>query len=91
MTSIPTTYSYYYNNDVDRFKYLEKVDRTPEFHDKSVKIKANKFMKRRNHLSRLESNSDKIQALCGSILGTALTIIAMMKRQKVKNPFKLQY
>ena len=91
MTSIPTTYSYNYNNDTNRFKYLEKLDRTPEVHDKSIKVAANRFMRYRNHLSRIESNSDKLQALCGALLGTALTLIAMMKHQKVKNPFKLKY
>ena len=78
MTSIPTTYSYNYNNDINRFRYLESLDRTPELHDSRVKADAKRFMLRRNRLSRLESNSDKLQALVGAILGTALTLIAMM-------------
>lgn len=91
MTSIPTTYSYKYNNDVARFKYLEKVDLTPETHDKSIKVAAQKYMLRRNRLSRKETNSDKIQALIGSLIGTGITLLAMTKKQKVKNPFKLEY
>ncbi len=35
--------------------------------------------------------SDKIQAGVGSLLGTAVVLAYMMKKQKVKNPFKLQY
>ena len=91
MTSIPTTYTYNYNNDINRFKYLEKVDLTPEVHDKSVKIAAQKFVLRRNRLSRRESTIDKVQAFSGAVLGTALTLFAMMKKQKVKNPLKLEY
>ena len=91
MTSIPTTYSYNYNNDVNRFKYLEKLDLTPEQHDSSMKASANKYYSRRNHITRLESSSDKLQALIGSVLGTTLTLIAMMRHQKVKNPLKLKY
>lgn len=91
MTSIPTTYSYNYNNDLKRFKYLEKLDRSPEVHDSQLKTDAHKYMLRRDRLSRKETENDKIQALVGSILGTAITLIAMMKHQKVKNPLKLKY
>ena len=91
MTSIPTTYSYNYNNDTNRFKYLERIDRTPEFHDSSVKDVAHKYVLRRSRQSRQASNTDKIQALVGAALGTALTLVAMMKKQRVKNPFKLEY
>mgnify|MGYP003290348679 CR=1 FL=1 len=72
MTSIPTTYSYNYNNDTQRFKYLERLDRSPEFHDKSVKVEAHRFILRRNRLSRAETRNDKIQALSGALIGTAL-------------------
>jgi hypothetical protein len=91
MTSIPTTYSYNYNNDINRFKYLEKVDKTPEVHDKSIKIAVQQHMLRRNRLSRKETQSDKLQALAGSLIGTGITLFTMMKKQKVKNPFKLEY
>lgn len=37
------------------------------------------------------TTSDKIQAGVGSLLGTAAVLAYMMKKQKVKNPFKLQY
>ncbi len=91
MTSIPNTYSYNYNNDTSRFKYLERVDLTPETHDKSLKIAAQKFILRRNRLTRKETNIDRIQAFGGALLGTAVTLAAMMKKQKVKNPLKLEY
>ena len=91
MPSIPTTYSYKYNNDLSKFKYLERVDLTPENHDSNVKAAAHKYILRRNRLSRTESKMDKIQALTGASLGTLITLIAMMKKQKIKNPLKLEY
>ena len=38
--SINNISTYNYNNDVVRFKYLEKVDKTPEKHDKELKSNA---------------------------------------------------
>ncbi len=37
------------------------------------------------------STSDKIQAGIGSVVGTAIPLVLMMRRQKVKNPLKLHY
>ena len=88
MTRIPT---YNYNNDVVKYKYLEKVDKSPEIHDSSVYSAAEKFMKYRNHSLRMESTKDKIQAAAGAFLGTVIPMAIMMKRQGVKNPLKLKY
>lgn len=88
MTSIPT---YNYNNDTNRFRYLEKLDVSPVIPDRNVKADADKFILRRNRLSRKETTNDKLQALAGAALGTGLVLAAMMKKQKVKNPFKLKY
>lgn len=41
--------------------------------------------------SRKVSNSDKIKALTGSLIGTAIPMFLMMKKQKIKNPLKLEY
>ena len=90
MTRIPAT-TYNYNNDAVKFKYLEKVDVSPVILDKQVKADANKFMLRRNRLTRKETIDDKIQAGIGAAIGVAIPLIMMMKRQKVKNPFKLEY
>ena len=89
MTSIPTTYNY--NNDVQKFRYLERIDTSPVIHDKNVKADADKFMLRRNRLSRKETTTDKLQALGGALLGTALSMALLMKKQKIKNPLKLKY
>ena len=35
--------------------------------------------------------NDKIKALIGTTVGTAIPILLMMKNQKIKNPFKLKY
>lgn len=37
------------------------------------------------------SLTDKIQAGTGAVIGTVLPLLFMMKKQKVKNPFKLNY
>lgn len=89
MPSIPTTYNY--NNDTQKFKYLERLDVSPVIPDRKVKADVDKFLLRRNRLSRKETNKDKLQALGGALLGTAVAMAMLMKGQKVKNPFKLKY
>lgn len=89
MTSIPTNYNF--ANDTARFKYLEKIDISPEIPDAKAKAAADRYVLRRNRLSRLETKQDKFQALAGALLGTTIGMIALMKHQKVKNPFKLKY
>ena len=37
------------------------------------------------------SNADKIKAITGSLIGTAIPMFIMMKKQKIKNPLKLEY
>ena len=37
------------------------------------------------------SNADKRKALAGSLIGTTIPMVIMMKKQKIKNPFKLKY
>lgn len=41
--------------------------------------------------SRKVSNADKVKALTGSLIGTAIPMVIMMKKQKIKNPLKLEY
>ncbi len=89
MTSIPTNYSYV--NDNVKYRYLEKIDVSPEIPDAKIKATADKFMLRRNRLSRKESNVDRLQALGGAVLGTTLAMLALMKKQGIKNPLKLKY
>ena len=91
MTSIPTNYSYNYANDRVKFKYLEKMDVSPEFPNKRVQLNVKKFMLRRNRLSRETKTADKIQAAVGATVGTIIPMLFMMKKQGIKNPFKLEY
>ena len=93
MTSIPTNYNYNYNyaNDRVKFKYLERMDVSPEFPNKRVQSSVKKFMLRRNRLSRESKTIDKIQAAAGAIIGTVIPMLFMMKKQGVKNPLKLEY
>lgn len=88
MTKIPT---YNYNNDFVKYKYLEKVDKSPDYPDVTTISAAQRFMLRRNHSSREETTKDKLQAGIGAVLGTIIPMAVMMKRQGVKNPFKLEY
>ena len=88
MTRIPT---YNYNNDTIRYKYLETVDKSPEYPDITALSAADRFMLRRNHSHRKEDSRDKLQAGVGALLGTVLPMAIMMKRQGAKNPLKLQY
>lgn len=41
--------------------------------------------------SRKISDADKAKAFVGSFVGTLIPVILMMKKQGVKNPFKLEY
>ena len=88
MTSIPTNYIYY---DQQKYRYLEKLDVSPEIHDEKIKATADKFILRRSRQTREASKTDKIQAGIGALVGTVLPMVAMMHKQKVKNPLKLKY
>lgn len=46
---------------------------------------------RRNRLSRKSTPEDRIQAAIGSLAGVAIPVAMMMKKQGIKNPFKLKY
>ena len=89
MTSIPTNYNY--ANDSVKYKYLEKMDTSPEFPNKRVEANVKKFMLRRNRLSKETKTADKIQAATGAIIGTVIPMLFMMKKQGIKNPLKLEY
>ena len=89
MTTIPTNYNF--TNDISRFRYLEKLDITPEKPDAKAKASAERFVLRRNRLTHKESTQDKIQAFAGALLGTVAMMAALMKHQKIKNPLKLKY
>ena len=48
------------------------------------------LQRHRNEVREI-TTGDKIKASVGAIAGTVLPMMFMMKKQKVKNPFKLQY
>ena len=89
MTSIPTNYNY--ANDHIKFKYLERLDVSPEVPNKRVEANIKKFMLRRDRLSRESNTADKIQAAVGATIGTIIPMLYMMKKQGIKNPLKLKY
>ena len=88
MNNIPT---YNYNNDLTRYKYLERVDKTPDYPSVSELSAAHKYLLHRNHSRHIETRREKFQAGLGSIVGTIIPMILMMKKQGVKNPLKLSY
>ena len=88
MNNIPT---YNFNNDTIKYKYLERVDRTPEYPDMLAYSTAHRHILRRNRSRHEESKSDKIKSAIGAIAGTVLPLIHFMKRQGIKNPFKINY
>ena len=88
MTKIPT---YNYNNDYVKYKYLEKLDKSPDYPDVTAISTADRFLRRRNHSKREESFNDKILAGVGAFLGTAIPMAIIMKKQGIKNPLKLKY
>lgn len=88
MNNIPT-YSFY--NNINKYKYLERIDKSPEYPDINVQDAADTYILRRNRSLKAESGKDKFQAGIGSAIGTILPLIFMMKKQKIKNPFKLEY
>lgn len=88
MTRIPT---YNYNNDIVRYKYLERIDKTPEYPDIATVSLAESFLRHRNHSHNIETKEERIKAAIGATLGTILPMAIMMKKQNVKNPIKLKY
>ena len=87
MSRIPT-YNYI---DSQKYKYLEKLDKSPEYPTMQDYSKAQDFILRRSRMNRESTSKDKIQAAIGSFIGVAIPIACMMKKQGVKNPFKVKY
>lgn len=88
MTKIPT---YNHNNDLVKYKYLERLDKSPDYPDVNVYSTAERFMLRRSRSRHEETTGDKFRAAAGAFIGTAIPMALMMKRQGVKNPLKLKY
>ncbi len=90
MTSIPTNnYNNFYADP--RFRYLERLDVSPEIHDAKVSAEAKKYLLRRSRYTGKSSKSDMLKSLAGSVAGTLIPLAFMMKKQGVKNPFKVKY
>lgn len=88
MTRIPTCN---YNNNYVKYKYLEQVDKSPDYPDVVTCSFASRFIFHRKHSLKEESTKSKIQSAIGAVSGTAIPLLFMMKKQKTKNPLKLQY
>ena len=79
------------------YKYptLEKIDTYPEFSERYVAKNSSvvdAFISKRNKTHvRSVTTQDRIKAGIGAIAGCILPMAYMMKKQKVKNPFKIHY
>ena len=49
------------------------------------------FAQRHRAFEREITASDKVKAGVGAVIGTVVPMVLMMKKQKLKNPFKLEY
>ena len=87
ITRIPT-YNYI---DSQKYKYLEKLDNSPEYPTMEDYSIANRYILRRDRMHHKTTTKDKIQAGVGSFIGLAIPMAMMMKKQGVKNPFKIKY
>ena len=76
---------------VIKYRYLERVDVSPGIPDKLAHDTAKDFILRRDRSKRKATPKDMLQAAAGSLIGVAIPMFFMMKKQKVKNPFKLEY
>lgn len=64
---------------------------TIQFNQNWENTKNNHLNHRVRNYNRDISKADKTKALIGSTGGTALSLLYMLKKQKVKNPLKLKY
>lgn len=77
-----------------RYPSLERLDSYPEYGDKRFKGKdpVSQLIERRHRaFERQVTTGDKIKAGVGAVIGTAVPMIFMMKKQGIKNPLKLKY
>ena len=75
-----------------RYPTLERLDSHPEYGDKNNKSAVSSFITKRHKAQYREVNTqDKIKSGIGAVAGTIIPMLFMMKKHKVKNPFKLQY
>lgn len=82
------------NNVNNKYSTLERFDSFPEYGDRNFNGKApvSPFVARRHRaMERNITTEDKLKAGVGSIIGTVIPIMFMMKKQGLKNPFKLKY
>ena len=79
---------------LNKYPYLEKFDTYPEYGDKDYRGNSgiSEFCLRRHRAyERKITNTDRIKSGVGAIVGTVIPMMFLMKKQKIKNPLKLQY
>lgn len=72
---------------------LERFNSYPDYSDNRLYSGASRplFAQRHRATEREVTTSDKVKAGVGAVLGTILPMAYMMKKQNVRNPFKLTY
>jgi len=86
MNGIPTKYNIYNN-----LSFKNSIVSNKEPNKLKFKSSVNQFISRRKRVSREETTTDMIQSFAGALLGTALMMGFLMKKQNIKNPLKLKY
>lgn len=82
------------NNVNSKYPALERFDSYPEYGDSRFRGKTpvSPFIARRHRaMERHVTREDKFKAGIGSVVGTVVPMLFMMKKQGVKNPLKLKY
>ena len=77
------------NINTDKYGIFYKDFKLSQNNKKEAHIKI--YLRRSTAYEHKVSTTDKIQACAGAIIGTAIPLIFMMKKQKIKNPLKLHY
>lgn len=80
-----------YNAVNYKYPLLESYDTYPEYGDTKYSLGQKLYNKRHKSLIRKVSAEDRYKALAGSLIGISIPLALMMKKQKVKSPFKLNY
>lgn len=82
------------NSINNKYPLLERFDSYPEYGDQQFKnrLGVSSYIALRNKAYvRNVTREDKIKAGFGAVLGTTVSMILLMKKQNLKNPFKLRY
>lgn len=80
--------------DIVKYPNLERFDTLPDYGDRQYRNTSGVgefFARRHKAYERKITGTDRLKAGLGAAIGTLIPLILLMKKQKVNNPFKLNY